>query len=330
MPSILAGDLGGTKADLALFRVEDGQLQTVHEARLGTAGFAGGGALVSAFVRQLPEAPDLVCLGVAGPVRGDRVKPTNLPWELTVGEIAGAAGAESCLLVNDLVATAHGVRTLPRASLAVLQTGTAEPGGAVAVIAAGTGLGEAGLVWDGERYRAVPSEGGHADFAPADEEQCELLRFLRGKFGRVSVERVLSGPGLHNIYRFLVETGRCRAAPTLAERLEGRDPGAVIGELGVSGGDSTCASAVEIFCRVYGAAAGNLALTVLASGGVYLAGGIAPKLITVLRSGGFLETFTDKGRLRPLLEAIPLQVVLEPRVALHGAGRYAAEEAGWL
>lgn len=329
-PRILAADLGGTKADLVLYRVEDGVLRAEREGRLPSAGYTGAGELLRAFARQLPEPPQLVCVGIAGPVWGGQGHPPNLPWTVDAGELAEACGAERALLINDLVATAYGVLDLPPTGHAELQTGAADAAGTVAVIAAGTGLGQAALVWDRGGYRALPSEGGHAGFAPVGEEQVALLQFLQAEFGRVSLERVLSGPGLHNIYRFLVRTRRCRSAPEVTARLVGEDVGAVIGELGAAGTDPACARAVEVFCQIYGAAAGDLALTVLATGGVYLAGGIAPKLLAVLGTDGCRQAFAAKGRLSPLLEAVPVRVVLDPRTALYGAGRYAAEEGGWL
>ena len=329
-PRILAADLGGTKADLALYRVVDGALQVEREGRLSSADFAGAGPLLQAFAQHLPEQPQIVCAGIAGPVRGERASPPNLPWTVAAAELAEACGAECALLINDLVATAYGVLGLPLAACAELQPGDAGAVGTVAVIATGTGLGQAALVWDRGGYRAVPSEGGHAGFAPVGDEQVELLQFLQPEFGRVSLERVLSGPGLHNIYRFLVQTQRCRAAPEVTARLVREDAGAVIGELGVVGADPACARAVEVFCRIYGTVAGDLALTVLATGGVYLAGGIAPKLLAALETGGFQQAFTAKGRLSFLLEAVPVRVVLDPRTALYGAGRYAAEAGGWL
>ncbi|HSH69708.1 MAG TPA: glucokinase, partial [Deferrisomatales bacterium] len=319
-PRILAADLGGTKADLALYRVVDGELRAEREGRLPSAEYSGAGELLRAFAKQLPEPPQMVCAGIAGVVRGARAHPPNLPWTVDAGELAEACGAERALLINDLVATAHGVLALPPTGYAELQPGAADATGTVAVIAAGTGLGQAALVWDRGGYRAVPSEGGHAGFAPVGDEQVDLLQFLQAEFGRVSLERVLSGPGLHNIYRFLLQTRRSRPAPEVAARLAGEDPGTVIGELGVVNADPACARAVEVFCQIYGAAAGDLALSVLATGGVYLAGGVAQKLLEVLETGGFRRAFAAKGRLSPLLEAVPVRVVLAPRTAVYGAG----------
>jgi glucokinase len=227
-------------------------------------------------------------------------------------------------LVNDLEAAAHGVLTLPPEKFLVLQSGMPNPGRNMALIAAGTGLGQALIVPDGQGYRVVPSEGGHADFAPRDETQLDLYRFLRAEFGHVSWERVLSGPGLANVYRFL-QTRAGHAAPDwLRTRLQREDAGAVVGEVGLSGRDPVCAEALDLFVSIYGAQAGNLALETLALGGLVVGGGIAPKIQAKLSDGRFTAAFRDKGRLDSLLSTVPVRVALDPRAPLWGAARLAA------
>jgi glucokinase len=252
-----------------------------------------------------------------------RCVATNLPWIVDERHIAAGAGAP-VKLVNDLEATAHGVLTLPADKFLVLQAGTPKPGGNVALIAAGTGLGQALVVRDGQGYRVVPSEGGHASFAPADELQVDLLRFLRAEFGHVSWERILSGPGLANVYRFLQGRAGHAAPDWLRARLQREDPGAVIGEVGLAGRDPVCVEALDLFVSIYGGQAGNLALETLAMGGVVVGGGIAPKIKAKLADGGFMTAFRAKGRMESLLASMPVKVALEARAGLLGAAHLAA------
>jgi len=250
---------------------------------------------------------------------------TNLPWIMEERGLARALGTPRVRLLNDLQALAYGTLSLPEKDFRVLQAGRrpARPGN-VAVIAAGTGLGEAFLFWDGERYHPVASEGGHVDFAPRDDREIELWRWLGRRLGgRVSYERVLTGAGLRNLYEFLRDSGEGAESSSLAARFEREDPAAVISELGLSGKDALCASALDLFCSLYGAEAGNLALKGLSTGGVRVGGGIAPKILPALEGGSFLRAFLDKGRYRPVMEAMPVRVVLEQRAPLLGAALYA-------
>ncbi|MBI3029418.1 MAG: glucokinase, partial [Candidatus Rokubacteria bacterium] len=221
-------------------------------------------------------------------------------------------------------AAAYGVLALPPRDLERIQRGKARKGNMV-LIAAGTGLGEAVLFWDGSRHRVVPSEGGHADFAPRSDLEMELLRFLQKEFGHVSYERVLSGPGLHNIYRFLRDTGYAPEPPWLADRLGTGDPAAIISEVALAGGHPLCVAALDLFVSVYGSEAGNLALKALAVGGVFVGGGIAPKIRAKLTDGVFLAAFADKGRYRDLMASMPVRLVLNPRAPLLGAARVAQD-----
>lgn len=327
-PALLfASDIGGTKANLALFRVGEDRLVPVREATVSTADYPSAAALVKDFLGADPPALAGACLGVAGPIRRGRAEAPNLPWSVAEEEFAGL-GLPRVLLINDLVATAYGLGELPADRFAVLQEGCPDPGGNEALLAAGTGLGQTVLFRCGDRRVPAASEGGHADFAPTDEVQVELWRFLRARFGRVSVERVLSGPGLRHILEFLEAGGRGAVSAPVRERMAQEDPSAVIAGEALKNGDPTCVAALDLFVRVYGAAAGNLALAALATGGVYLAGGIAPKILPKLREEPFLQAFLAKGRLGGLLRDVPLRVVLDPKAALYGAGRCAARAAG--
>ena len=320
---ILAGDVGGTKTVLAVLDPAKG-MSIVREAILPSREIESLESAVEAFLLGAPRLKvGAACVGVAGPVVDGRCVATNLPWEVHQRRLAAAAGAPATL-VNDLEAAAHGVLTLSADKFLVLQEGTPKPGGNMALIAAGTGLGQALMVPDGQGYRVVPSEGGHADFAPRDELQVDLYRFLRAEFGHVSWERVLSGPGLANIYRFLQARAGHAAPDWLRARLQREDPGAVVGEVGLAGRDPICAEALDLFVSIYGAQAGNVALEALALGGLVVGGGIAPKIHAKLTDGHFMAAFCAKGRLDSLLGAVPVRVALDPRAPLWGAARLAA------
>ncbi|MBI1727632.1 MAG: glucokinase [Candidatus Rokubacteria bacterium] len=320
---ILAGDVGGTKIVLAVLDPAQG-MSIVREATLPSREIQSLESAVEAFLLGVPRLKvNAACVGVAGPVVDGRCAGTNLPWEIYERRLAAAANAP-VRLVNDLEAAAHGVLTLPPEKFLILQPGTPNPGRNMALIAAGTGLGQACMVPDGQGYRVVPSEGGHADFAPRDELQMDLLRFLGAEFGHVSWERVLSGPGLANIYRFF-QTRAAHAAPDwLRARLQREDAGGVVGEVGLLGHDPVCAEALDLFVSIYGAQAGNLALETLALGGLVVGGGIAPKIQAKLADGRFTAAFRDKGRLDSLLSTVPVRLALDPRAPLWGAARLAA------
>ncbi|HZY88350.1 MAG TPA: glucokinase [Gemmataceae bacterium] len=323
---ILAGDVGGTKTVLALFDDAGGELRPVRDATFPSRDHASLEEIVAAFLAADEAVPPrAACFGVAGAVIDGKSQATNLPWHLDEGRLARAGGAPRAKLLNDLEATAYGMLHLRPDELAPLNPKAAAPRkGNVAVIAAGTGLGEAMLYWDGRRYHPIASEGGHGDFGPRTDQEIELLRYLRQRHGHVSYERVLSGPGLHNVYNFLRDSGAHPEPAALAERLAAAaDPSAVISELALAGQEPLCAAALELFCTLYGAEAGNLALKCVAVG-VFVGGGIAPKILPALRKGAFLRGFTDKGRFATLLEPVPVSVALNPRAALLGAAHYAA------
>lgn len=319
---ILAGDVGGTKTLLAVF--DTAAMTIVRETTLPSRELESLESAVEAFLLGAPRIRvESGCIGVAGPVMDGRCVATNLPWVIDERHIAAAAGAP-VKLINDLEAAAHGVLTLPADKFLVLQAGTPKPGGNVALIAAGTGLGQALVVRDGQGYRVVPSEGGHASFAPADELQVDLLRFLRAEFGHVSWERIVSGPGLANIYHFLQGRAGHAAPDWLRARLQREDPGAVIGEVALAGRDPVCVEALDLFVSIYGAQAGNFALETLSMGGLVVGGGIAPKIRPKLEDGRFMAAFRAKGRMEPLLASMPVKVALEARAGLLGAAHVAS------
>jgi len=322
--TILAGDVGGTKIHLGLYQATDGSLIPLADRVYATRDRTGLEAAIADFVGGESRVA-AACFGVPGPVFDGVSRPVNIPWEIREQPIATALRGAQVRLLNDLEATAWGTLHLTDAEIAVLQPGRARKDPAnMIVIAAGTGLGEAGMVHTRDGWHVVASEGGHADFAPRGEEQELLLRFLAREFDHVSFERLVSGPGLHNIYRFVVSRTPGQEPGWLAERLRAEDPSAVIGEVGVAGGEPHCVRALGIFTAIYGAEAANLALKYLALGGVYVCGGIAPKIWPALRDGSFIRAFLDKGRLRSTLEQIPVRVSLNENVGLLGAAYTAA------
>jgi glucokinase len=321
---ILAADVGGTKTAVGLFVPDKSGLQVVAERTFQNAEYTSMEAVLGAFRALAPQAPpDVACLGVAGPVRNGRCQVTNLPWRIEENQLAANLRVRRVKLLNDLEATALGTPHLEPTDLARLDDAGAPGDGNVGVIAAGTGLGEAMLYWDGARYHPLASEGGHADFAPRTEREVELLRYLWRKLGpHASYERVLSGPGLHLIYNFLREGGPPEPTWLTREMLH-EDPSMVIAQNAIAAGDPVCAQALETFCSIYGAEAGNLALKCLAVGGVFVAGGIAGKILPALRQGTFMAAFTDKGRFAPFMRSLRVHVVLSPRTALLGAAHFA-------
>jgi glucokinase len=320
---ILAGDVGGTKTALALFEERGRALALVREGVLPSHGFAALADAIRQFLCEGPRvAVDAACVGVAGPVIDGRCTATNLPWVIDEASLAVSVSTKRIKLVNDLEATGYGILGLSPSALVPLQTGAPRTGNMV-LIAAGTGLGEVLLVWDGRRHRVVGSEGGHADFAPRTDLEMELFRFLRREFGRVSYERVVSGPGLSNVYRFLLASDGSSEPEWLRARMESGDPSAVIAEAALDRGDPRAVQALDVFVSIYGAEAGNLALKALAVGGVFVGGGIAPKIRAKLEDGTFVSALRDKGRLADLMATIPVHLVLEPRAALLGAAAIA-------
>ncbi|HVW76948.1 MAG TPA: glucokinase [Alloacidobacterium sp.] len=326
---ILAGDVGGTKVHLALYGFQNGELTHVRDKKFPAQEYSGLEVVTKRFLEESgnPEVT-AACFGVPGPVRQGRLKLTNLPWVLDSAELSSGLKIQHLFLINDLEANGYGIAELHADQIYVLSEGDASAVGNRALVSAGTGLGEAILVWNGKMHVPMASEGGHADFAPRNEEEIDLLRYLQKQLsGRVSFERVVSGIGLKNIYAFLRDEKGMEEPAWLKERMLQEDPNAVIGELGEAGTNELCVKTLEIFVSAYGAEAGNLALKVLSVGGFYLGGGIAPKILKTMKSGIFMNAFTDKGRLSELLVHMPVRIILESRAALMGAAAYAEARA---
>lgn len=322
---ILAGDIGGTKTNLAYFNEDNGRVVPVQTRSYPSQEYHSLLDIIAAMQKELPAPVTAAAFGVAGPIVEGRSKLTNLDWEVAAEELQNELALRHVGLLNDLEATAYGVLHIPEKDRLMLQHGEVRKHAAIAVIAAGTGLGEGALIWDGKRYRAMPSEGGHSDFAPRNELEMDLLRFLLTKHERVSYERVLSGPGFAALYEFFRARSREPEPPWLAEEIKADpSPAVAISHAGLDRTDHVCVQVLDLFVSLYGAEAGNLALKMLATGGVYVGGGIAPKILPRIQEGGFLEAFTNKGRHTPLLKSMPVSVVLNDKIALYGAAHYAA------
>lgn len=319
---ILAGDIGGTHTRLALFGDDPHEplALTVYPSQE----HAGLEEIVGAFLAEHPADIEGACFDVAGPVRDGRVRTTNLPWVVDAQHVADSVGLRSVELVNDLAATAYGIAELTTADLETVNRGDPSIGGNLAVIAAGTGLGEAGLIWDGQRYHALASEGSHTDFGPRSRLQVDLYAFLARADSHVSYEDVCSGIGLLTVYRFLRERSQTQEPGWLAAAI--RDEGAAaISSAALTGRDAVCAEALDLMVSIYGAEAGNLALRLLATGGIYIGGGIAPHILPKLQHPSFLDSLTAKGRFRAMLEQIPVHVILNEHAGLFGAARIARQ-----
>ncbi|HEY3616681.1 MAG TPA: glucokinase [Candidatus Sulfotelmatobacter sp.] len=321
---ILAGDIGGTHARLAYFQSHNGHLHLVSERVFPSREHRELGEIVSQFLNDSNTRPEAACFGIAGPVRNGRVETSNLPWVIEQSRLAEQIHLPATLLINDLEASAWGIAALAAGDFVALNRVSGSAVGNQAVIAPGTGLGEAGMFWDGTRHRVFACEGGHADFGPQGDLQIELLRFLKARFGHVSYERILSGPGLVNVYEFLRESGCGKESAAFAAALKQGDPAAMISRAALEGNESLAVKALDLWITVYGAEAANLALKVMATGGLFLAGGITPKILAKLTGPLFMKSFLEKGRLRSLLEAIPVQVVTNEKAGLLGAARCAA------
>jgi glucokinase len=321
---ILAGDVGGTKTHLGLFKHSAGALELVREHRYATADFASLEAVCADFL-SAGAAVNAVCMGVPGPVIDGNAHASNIGWQLSSAALSRSLKNVPVRLINDLTATAYGMVHLKPVEFTVLHRAENPPQHAnIAVVAAGTGLGEAALVWEGDKYYAVASEGGHSDFGPRGDEQIGLLRFIAAEFGHASYERVLSGPGLWNIYRFLRRESHTDEPSWLSAEIAKGDHSAAVSEAAIAGRDPVCVHALTMFCDIYGSEAANLALKVLALGGVYLGGGIAPKILPMLTGGAFVKGFLAKGRLNEILKRIEVRVSLNPAAGLLGAAHYAA------
>ena len=319
---LLAGDIGGTKTVLALFStaVSDAPLHPLHLQTFPSNQFSSLEAVIAQFLQDKDVLIEAASFGVAGPVVNGRSQITNLPWVIDSAVIAQTHHIKKVILLNDLESIANAVPHLQANDLATINEGHAETGGAIAVIAPGTGLGEAFLIWDGQRYQAHPSEGGHASFSPTTPDECALLALLEQKYTHVSFERVCSGSGIPNLYAFWRQDGRYPEPDWLREEIEqAADPTPIIVETGLAKTAEICTATVQMFVDILAGEASNMALKVLATGGVFLGGGIPPRLLNLLQTERFISKFSDKGRFTNLLLNIPLQVICNPQTALLGA-----------
>jgi glucokinase len=323
---VLAGDVGGTNARLAIVDLNGPTARIEREGKYPSRDFPGLTPIVDRFFEGVASRPDRACFGIACPVEGDDCTAPNLPWTVNARKLAAEIGIPRTTIINDFVAIGHGIDLLSPSDLATLQEGSPTPRGPIALIGAGTGLGQGFLLWEGDHYLVLPSEGGHADFAPRGKSQTGLLQFLRQQFDRVSWERLLSGPGIVNAYRYLLASAAAPEQATVRAEMEKEDPASVITRHGLARTDCLSDRTLDLFSEILGAQAGNLALTVVATGGVYLAGGIAPRIVERLKDGPFVTAFRDKGRMSELLSRIPVHVIMNPNVGLLGAAAVAGRE----
>jgi len=317
---ILTGDIGGTNTRLAVFDTETRQLQPSSLTVFRSNNCSSLDEVVAHYLSRHGGVCKYACFGVAGPIKDRRCKTTNLPWQVSAADIEHGLRLNKVWLLNDLEAMAWGIPALANDALHTLQEGSLDAQGNQCIIAAGTGLGEAGAIkWEGDNYQPFATEGGHSDFAPRNALEFALFEHLAQRFGHVSWERLVSGPGLVEIYQFLIKHHK----HTEPLYLDFDDPAATISEAAMDNSCPISVEALDLFISFYGAEAGNLALKHQATGGIFIGGGIAPKILPKLQDGRFLQAFHDKGRMEPLLQSMPVKVILDNKVALYGPGRYA-------
>lgn len=324
---ILAGDIGGTKSNLAIFKVVADTLTIERNHRFPSAGYPGLNSILREFLGGEKRPILAACFGVPGPVKHGRARPTNLTWGVDAAEISEEFQIPYVSILNDLEANAYGIAELKPDDFAVIQEGAPDAEGNRCVVSPGTGLGEGGLFWDGKRHRVWACEGGHSDFGPRNELEVALLEYLIKLYGHVSYERIVSGMGIENIYKFLRDTDRGTEQPKIAMEMKTGDPSMIISKHAEEGDCSMCVQAIEIFLSCLGAEAGNMALKAMATGGVYLGGGIPAKMLNQIKNVGFTHAFNDKGRLSALMQTMPVKVILNDQAALLGAARYALDGA---
>ena len=320
---ILTGEIGATRTRLAAFETEGNNLQRVIEKVYMSQQYGGLSEIVDSFVRTEGIPVHSACFGVAGPVRGGRSKLANLPWLIDSRELAQQLRLASVGLINDLEAYAYGIDALEQKDFVTLSAGAEDSEGNRAVISARTGLGVAGLYWDGFRHHPFACEGGHADFAARTPLEAELVAYLQNKYGRISWERILSGPGIKNIYDFLRDTGKAEEPEWLREQIgQAPDPPAVISQLALAGKAAICHQTLAMFVSIYGAETGNCALYFMSTGGIFIGGSIAAKIVPKMKDPVFMQSFLDKGRMSALLQEIPVKIVLNDDAGIMGAARF--------
>lgn len=322
--TVLAGDIGGTKTNLALYRAGSGGIGEVRNAKYHSSEFKSVNDIIQAFLKTDPSVhPQRICLGVAGPVLNGKVELTNLPWNLDIRDIRSGTGVQDVSLLNDLEATAYGLAALTPDDFISIHNASGQPGN-MAIVAPGTGLGEAGLYWDGSCYHPFPTEGGHTDFSPRTELDMELYQYLHKKYGVVSWERVVAGPAIHDIYLFLLEARKAVTPAWLQEAFGQTDPSAVISETAIDETDAICIEAMQLFVRYLARESSNLVLKMKATGGLFLGGGIPPKIAPLLQLNTFINHFLDCDRMQQLVKQVPVRIILNDRAALLGAAYYGA------
>jgi glucokinase len=320
---ILAGEIGATRTRLAAFDTEGNNLQQVAEKTYASQTHSGLPDIIADFILTEGIPVHSACFGVAGPVKKGRSKISNLPWTIDARDLGRQLKLETVGLLNDLEAYAYGVDALGERDFVTLNEGSEDSEGNRAVISARTGLGMAGLYWDGFRHHPFACEGGHADFAPRNALEMELLAYLQKKHGRISCERILSGPGIKNIYDFLRDSGKAEEPQWLKDQMAAApDPPALISQLALEGKAAICDQALSIFVSVYGAETGNCALNFLSTGGIFLGGSIAAKIVPKMRAPIFMQSFLDKGRMSTLLQEMPVKIVLNDDAGIMGSARY--------
>lgn len=324
---ILAGDIGGTKTNLALYEYKDSVLSIQAQSQFPSREFSSLTEVLIAFdqISSMPSI-DAACFGIAGPVIEGRCRTTNLPWDITTTDMQEYLGIHKVRLLNDLEATAYGMLYLPEDQFVHLNPKGRKIDGNRAVIAAGTGLGEAMLYYDGTVYHPIGSEGGHSDFAPLTPQQDVLLKWMRNRYpGHVSFERILSGVGIYTLYEFLAESGFSSQPTSMLNIPEGVDRSAMVSECALKEHNTLCLEALRLFAEIYGAEAGNLALKTMSMGGVYIGGGIAPKILPILTNNHFMNGFLSKGRFNEMLQGMQVKVSLNTETALLGAAHFAVD-----
>lgn len=320
---ILVGDIGATRTRLAAYQAEGSRLDSVVQKTYASEEYNGLGDILPLFIRGEGIGVHSACFGVAGPVRGGRSKISNLPWTIDSRELAKQLKLNSVGLLNDLEAYAYGIDALESKDFVAISEGSEDAEGNRAVISARTGLGMAGLYWDGFRHHPFASEGGHADFAPTNDLQRELLAYLQKKYGRVSCERILSGPGIRNIYEFLRDSHKAEEPTWLRDQLAAaHDPSPVISQVGLEGKAPICQQTLAMFVSIFGAETGNCALRYMTTGGIFIGGIIAAKVVGKMKDSGFMQAFLDKGRMEALLKDMPVKIILNDDCGLIGAARY--------
>ena len=322
---LLGGDAGGTKVNLAIFEATASGVKMIKSSSYQSGSFPSANKILQQFLQENPDyKPEKICLGVAGPVFEGRVTVTNLPWYLDANEIAAATNIHQVILLNDLEATAYGVAGLEEKDYSVLQEGDPEEGGNISILAPGTGLGEAGLFWDGRNHHPFATEGGHCDFSCRSEEDLELHNFMLKKYDVVSWESIIAGPGIFSIFQFLCEVKKRKASVAIEDRIKTSDPSAVVSQAAIEESDPVCVEAMRIFILHLARECCNLILKMKSTGGLLLAGGVPPKIISLLQDSWFYENMLDCDRMQDLVRKVPVKVILNDKAPMIGAGWFGA------